>query len=374
MRGWSLFQDGRSSSSAESRSLTSENEEKKSHDELFPVVIAAEPRQDLKEHAYSVYGSPSIDYSKLYSQPGVKLATHNEPLEDGREAPYLAFQRDYFNSASASRSADNVEFPPHNHDARARSDTFGGIRYIEPPNRERTSYYYYSDNSEFYKQRLAPEPTPAVKPTIKTDVVELRSDSLPKLKPLQAQSRKFDDDQEEENQPQPQPQQKQQSGQVNAVVYSYQNEYGQKQKVGIVLDNEDLATAESTLTRAENPPTGPSRPVGPTTPGPETAEPVKIIPLCSGEPSHKDIVSGTLNHVFHGSQGTVYPLGGPYRAPERPKYFPPQNHPPIYKIRPGHLEGVFGPALPPKPSPDIIDFPDDHEYGRPKPESQKANR
>ena len=86
------FQDGRSSSSAESRSLTSDNEERKSYEELFPVVIAAEPRQDPKEHAYSVYGSPIIDYSKLYTLPGVKLATHNEPLDDGRDAPYLAFQ------------------------------------------------------------------------------------------------------------------------------------------------------------------------------------------------------------------------------------------------------------------------------------------
>jgi hypothetical protein len=66
-----LIQDGRSSSSAESRSLTNDGEEKKTHDELFPIVIAAEPRRDPKEHAYSVYGSPSIDYSKLYSLPGM---------------------------------------------------------------------------------------------------------------------------------------------------------------------------------------------------------------------------------------------------------------------------------------------------------------
>ena len=49
----------------------------------------------------------------------------------------------------------------------------------------------------------------------------------------------------------------------------------------------------------------------------------------------------------------IYPLGNP-RDPgmkARPDFFKPQPRPPIYKIRPHKLEGVFGPALPPKPEP-----------------------
>jgi hypothetical protein len=303
----------------------------------------------------------------LYSLPGVKLATHSEPLDDGREAPYLAFQRDYFNSASSSRSADPAEFPPNN-EPRSRSDHFGGIRYIDPPNRQKSSsYFYYSDDSAYYRERLAEKSAPVATSPIKSEVLEDRIDILPKPKPLQAQSRKIDEEQ-------PHVESKQQTaGHVNAVVYSYKNEYGQKQKVGIVLDDEDLVTAETTLKHSENLPTGPSRPLGGAQTPQESPEVVKIIPL-NPELSHKDLVSGVVNHAFHGNQGTVYPLGGPYRVPERPKFFPPQNHPPIYKIRPGHLEGVFGPALPPKRNPDIIEFPAEHEYGRPRPQSQKATR
>ena len=366
-------QDGRSSSSAESRSLTDEKEERKSHDELFPVVIAAEPTRDLKEHAYSVYGSPNIDYSKLYSLKGVKLATHNEPLDDGRESPYLAFQRDYFNSASASRSADPIEFPTIN-EARSRSDHLGGIRYIDPPNRENpaTNYYYYSDDSDYYRKRLAKKAPPAPKAAIpEPDYSQARADIIPvpviePPKPLQAQSRKFDDVTAVDGE---QHQNKQQrAGHVNAVVYSYQNEFGQKTKVGVVLDDEDLIPAETTFqnsggnTQQQN---GQSAPLGgPRTNAPQEApEPVKIIPLNS----NKESVTLKVNNE---NPGSVYPLGAPYRAaPERPKFFPPQNHPPIFKTRPGHLEGVFGPPLPPKPSPDTIEFPEEHEYGRPRHQS-----
>lgn len=49
-------------------------------------------RKDPSENDYSVYGSPSIDYSKFYSQPPVKITNHNVPLEDGRDDPQLALQ------------------------------------------------------------------------------------------------------------------------------------------------------------------------------------------------------------------------------------------------------------------------------------------
>ncbi len=47
-----------------------------------------------------------------------------------------------------------------------RSDLGGGIRYVDPPNRqpEKKSYFYYSENSPHYTDRLAPssgkEPDP----------------------------------------------------------------------------------------------------------------------------------------------------------------------------------------------------------------------
>lgn len=68
------------------------------------IVIPAEPKKEPQNHGYSVYGSPDINYSALYSsnQP-VKLPTHDKPRPDGRENPYLAFQRDYQNSALDSR-------------------------------------------------------------------------------------------------------------------------------------------------------------------------------------------------------------------------------------------------------------------------------
>ncbi len=191
-------------------------------------------------------------------------------------------------------------------------------------------------------------------------------DILPKpsvKKPLQAQSRKFDDSSEIQSGKQ------QTSGHVNAVVYSYKNEYGQNTKVGVVLDDDDLTPAESLVSHApgDKSAAGSNPPLG----GPqESAEPVKIIPLTHGQKN--------LPGILQGNQGaaSVYPLGAPYRLPERPKFFPAQNHPPIFKTRPNHLEGTFGPALPPKPSPDTIEFPDEHEYSRPRPQSvpQKAAR
>jgi len=65
-------------------------------------------------------------------------------------------------------------------------------------------------------------------------------------------------------------------------------------------------------------------------------------------------------------QEKIYPLGAPYRLPERPKFFPVQSRPPIFKTRPNHLEGVFGPAFPQRPGPDTIEFPREHEYAQPR--------
>ena len=167
------------------------------------------------------------------------------------------------------------------------------------------------------------------------EAVEERVDILPKpsvKKPLQAQSRKFDDNSDIESGKQ------QTSGHVNAVVYSYKNEYGQNTKVGVVLDDEDLTPAESSVSHSsgDKSAAGAKQPLG----DPQgSAEPVKIIPLTHGQKN--------LPGIFQGNQGaaSVYPLGAPYRLPERPKFFPAQNHPPIFKTRPNHLEGTFGQAL-----------------------------
>jgi hypothetical protein len=72
--------------------------------------------------------------------------------------------------------------------------------------------------------------------------------------------------------------------------------------------------------------------------------------------------------VIHFStvQAKAYPLGAPFKLPARPKFFPAQNRPPIFRTRPNRLEGVFGPALPERPGPDAVAFPDDHEYAGPK--------
>ena len=84
--------------------------------EQGPIVIPAEPKKEPPKQGYSVYGSPDINYSALYtSQPpknGLagkknKIRLPHVPLlqptksrfspkdlaSSGRENPYLAFQR-----------------------------------------------------------------------------------------------------------------------------------------------------------------------------------------------------------------------------------------------------------------------------------------
>ena len=47
------------------------------------------------------------------------------------------------------------------------------------------------------------------------------------------------------------------------------------------------------------------------------------------------------------------------RLQARPEFFPPLHYPPLFKTKPQNLEGSFGPALPPKPEPDVIHFADE---------------
>ena len=62
------------------------------------------------------------------------------------------------------------------------------------------------------------------------------------------------------------------------------------------------------------------------------------------------------------SQEQSFPLGNPFGGPRlkaRPEFFPPLQYPPLFKTKPQNLEGSFGPALPPKPEPDVIHFADE---------------
>jgi hypothetical protein len=65
----------------------------------------------------------------------------------------------------------------------------------------------------------------------------------------------------------------------------------QKQKVGIVLDGEDLSTAESTLSHSGDV----SAAAAEEDADREPDERVKIIPLQSNDPAHRDLVSSTVS-------------------------------------------------------------------------------
>ena len=139
------------------------------------VVIAASPQKDYGSKGYSIYGSPDINYSALYDRPAVKLQTHDSPKPNGREEPYLIFQRDYFNSANSSRAADDGKFEQQlllspqlaklarkdprftnrNRPIGPRIDLGGGgggIKYIDPPNRKQNNYFYYSEDHPRYNK------------------------------------------------------------------------------------------------------------------------------------------------------------------------------------------------------------------------------
>ena len=81
-----------------------------------PIVIPAEPKKEPKNHGYSVYGSPDINYSALYAtKEKIKAPSgsakapqrrHDQLrfLHDGRENPLLTYTRNYkLNSALDSR-------------------------------------------------------------------------------------------------------------------------------------------------------------------------------------------------------------------------------------------------------------------------------
>ena len=57
------------------------------------VVIPAEPQRPKKKQAYSVYGSPDINYSRFYDEP---------PQNDGNSLNEI-FGREIFNSPAESR-------------------------------------------------------------------------------------------------------------------------------------------------------------------------------------------------------------------------------------------------------------------------------
>ena len=70
-----------------------------------PIVIQAEPKKEPKNHGYSVYGSPDINYSALYTSKKPEKSGKGPKLNiNGRENPLLAFTRDYkLSSALDSR-------------------------------------------------------------------------------------------------------------------------------------------------------------------------------------------------------------------------------------------------------------------------------
>ncbi len=94
----------------------------RSGDSAFPpapaLVIPATPAkdEDKRGKSYSVYGSPDVDYSVLYSLPatskdGASRATTSAlAREDALVSPALANRRDHHDSAVGSRAADAFQF------------------------------------------------------------------------------------------------------------------------------------------------------------------------------------------------------------------------------------------------------------------------
>ncbi|TRY78127.1 hypothetical protein TCAL_15294 [Tigriopus californicus] len=335
----------------------------RSGDSLFhqpSLVVPATPKEVKKHHGYSVYGSPDINYSQLYDLPIHQLPSHNEHLPGSREPP-ISFHRQAYNSAAASRSADEFNEPSQ---AKRREGIGGGFQYIEPPNRHKSNdYFYYTEDSPYYQAKLS------IRPSERQDNIE-DFDAVPRPfvpKPVYVRL------------PRPAPS-KPAKGNANAVVYSFKSPFGQKKKVGVIFDDtaeqgpqfNNIFSSNEELIR-EN----------------ATPSPVKTIPLNhtpptrppnSREPSHQDIVSGVIHHVHHDPKTLrhiplkrepirvqSFPLGNPRNQESfqaRPDFFPVQNHPPIYRTRPSHLEGQFGPAIPPKPEPTRIHFHDEEEEMR----------
>ena len=154
---------------------------------------------------------------------------------------------------------------------------------------------------------------------------------------------------------------------ANAVVYSFKNDYGQREHVGVIFDqppeasqinkvlpsnkaqvlNPRIDTQEfrpHTRFNHQNPQTRPKKP-----------SKANFIPLLDKK------------HAGNNKKKEVsFPLGNPFISPllkARPEFFPALHYPPLYKTRPAKLEGSFGPKLPPKPEPDVILFPDEELPG-----------
>ena len=156
---------------------------------------------------------------------------------------------------------------------------------------------------------------------------------------------------------------------ANAVVYSFKNDFGLKEQVGVIYE-ENPATSQVTKVFdikhnhhgaphhandrfdnfRENGGGGPGSGLSSGQPKGQVAS--NFIPL-EKKPEVK-------------SQAQSFPLGNPFGSPllkARPEFFPPLHYPPLFKTKPAKLEGSFGPPLPPKPEPDVIHFPDEELPG-----------
>jgi len=424
----------RSDRGSQSRSLNGERRSIGDNNRKPParpnVVIAAEPQRDFGSKGYSIYGSPDINYSKLYDQAPVKLQTHDSPKPNGREDPYLIFQRDMYNSANSSRAADDGKFeqqlllsPQLAKLARKDPRFFnrnrpiigpridlggggGGIKYMDPPNRKPNNYFYYSEdhprynkNAHLLKSPFAGEKTvkhpysfdkgPGSSPKgIEIEIGEHRGNAggidrteinvnpiqndIDRLDIITAEDLVGRESVQSYSQVVPPPKSKQESSLIN--VYSFTNKHGQKENVGIIYDQSSLSSPQknnifdsqkdqidySGLDRSANGfqsiPFNRQQDNSPSfyqTPHSQAA-------VSSGSRApHKSI---PLNRRPVNAARKAYPLGNPRSTAvkSRPDFFKPQPRPPIYKIRPHKLEGVFGPALPPKPEPTRIRLPNDY--------------
>ncbi len=360
---------------------------------LGPIVIQAEPKKEPANAGYSIYGSPSINYSELYytnqkSKKSLPVPPGPHGLyQNGRESHHGYFQPDFLSSALDSRSADTRDYPllwgGHNREEDSALQPVqshgGGLQMIKPPNREKktqTQYFYYSDDSPHYKEKLRKMDEQQSKEQgneiISVDgIIVGPRNSLKKP----AAPPKYPDDLETQATLRwPQLHKQQAPTKANAVVYSFKNDYGQKEHVGVIFDETSA-------------------------PGPQVT---KVLPSNkhqvlhhhhhqhnqhAAQPRHdrghnREVYEPSDNHKQNlanfiplekrqpnlrvKSQEQSFPLGNPFLSPllkARPDFFPPLQYPPLYKTKPTKLEGSFGPALPPKPQPDVILFPDEELPG-----------
>ena len=394
-----------------------------------PIVIPAAPKKKNGVAGYSVYGSPDINYSALYTQPPVQLPTHEEPWPEGRDAPYLAFQRDYLSSAVNSRSADTEEYPFADYSgsgsgngkssAFQRLDVNDRLQMIKPkpkPRKKATEYFFYSDDSEFYKERLAANPDLNENSEENNEIISIDGivieEPLPKKYGPKAARKHPEDLQTSPSKRNPQYYQRPQppSKPANAIVYNFKNPYGMREQVGVIYEetnspgpqiskvfqsnkNDVLNSARHGDNSINIP--APSIPLNQhpynfeRPPGhqyhqqpqqhyaqarrddgrnrnyanPGQRSPGNFIPLQQREKSKSSIFN----------LGKIFPLGNPFQNPllkARPEFFKPLSYPPLYKTQPQKLEGSFGPPLPPAPEPDKIYFADenfDSGYGSSQP-------